>query len=114
MVLGTSGLYLFGWTIGSTGVTKESATLNDLEVQATVFEDNYRPEFMPTTEKVMMELVYEKGTNRIVGAQFMSKYDITQSANTMSLAVQNKMTVEDLALSQISSSNHILTAHGIT
>ena len=54
---------------------------------------------MPTTEKVMMELVYEKGTNRIVGAQFMSKYDITQSANTMSLAVQNKMTVEDLALS---------------
>ena len=96
---GTSGLYLFGWTIGSTGVTKESATLNDLEVQATVFEDNYRPEFMPTTEKVMMELVYEKGTNRIVGAQFMSKYDITQSANTMSLAVQNKMTVEDLALS---------------
>ncbi|MGC3636988.1 NADH oxidase, partial [Enterococcus faecium] len=35
----------------------------------------------------------------IVGAQFMSKYDITQSANSMSLAVQNKMTVEDLALS---------------
>ena len=41
----------------------------------------------------------KKETNRIVGAQFMSKYDITQSANTMSLAVQNKMTVEDLALS---------------
>ena len=77
----------------------DSAVVNYLEVQATVFEDNYRPEFMPTTEKVMMELVYEKGTNRIVGAQFMSKYDITQSANTMSLAVQNKMTVEDLALS---------------
>ena len=29
----------------------------------------------------------------------MSKYDITQSANTLSLAVQNKMTVEDLAIS---------------
>lgn len=96
---GTSGLYLFGWKIGSTGVTLESAQLNDLEVQATVFEDNYRPEFMPTTEKVLMELVYEKGTNRIVGGQLMSKYDITQSANTLSLAVQNKMTVEDLALS---------------
>lgn len=96
---GTSGLYLFGWKIGSTGVTLESAKLNNLEVEATVFEDNYRPEFMPTTENVMMELVYEKGTNRIVGGQLMSKYDITQSANTLSLAVQNKMTVEDLALS---------------
>lgn len=96
---GTSGLYLFGWKIGSTGVTLESAELNGLDVQATVFEDNYRPEFMPTTEKVLMELVYEKGTNRIVGGQLMSKYDITQSANTLSLAVQNNMTVEDLALS---------------
>lgn len=94
---GTSGLYLFGWKIGSTGVTLESAKLNNLEVGATVLEDNYRPEFMPTTENVMMELVYEKGTNRIVGGQLMSKYDITQSANTLSLAVQNKMTVEDLA-----------------
>ncbi|MFV0560543.1 MAG: FAD-dependent oxidoreductase [Enterococcus sp.] len=96
---GTSGLYLFGWTIGSTGVTTESAPLNNLEVAATIFEDNYRPEFMPTTEKVLMQLVYEKDTNRVVGAQFMSKYDITQSANTLSLAIQNKMTVEDLALS---------------
>lgn len=96
---GTSGLYLFGWKIGSTGVTLESAKMNGLDVEATVFEDNYRPEFMPTTEKVYMELVYEKGTNRIVGGQLMSKYDITQSANTLSLAVQNKMTVEDLAIS---------------
>jgi NADPH-dependent 2,4-dienoyl-CoA reductase/sulfur reductase-like enzyme len=96
---GTSGLYLFSWKIGSTGVTLESAKMNNLEVDATLFEDNYRPEFMPTTENVMMELVYEKGSNRIVGGQLMSKYDITQSANTLSLAVQNKMTVEDLALS---------------
>lgn len=96
---GTSGLYLFGWKIGSTGVTMESGKLNGLDVEATYFEDNYRPEFMPTTENVMMELVYEKGTNRIVGGQLMSKYDITQSANTLSLAVQNKMTVEDLAIS---------------
>ena len=62
-------------------------------------EDNYRPEFMPTTEKVMMQLIFDKETKRILGGQLMSKYDITQSANTLSLAVQNNMTVEDLALS---------------
>lgn len=96
---GTSGLYLFGYKIGSTGVTKESAKMFGLDVAATTFEDNYRPEFMPTNERVWMEIVYEKESHRIVGAQMMSKYDITQSANTMSLAVQNKMTLEDLALS---------------
>ena len=57
---GTSGLYLFGWTIGSTGLTKESAALNGIDANVTVIEDNYRPEFMPTTEKVLMEIVSEK------------------------------------------------------
>lgn len=61
---GTSGLYLFGWTIGSTGLTKEGAALNGIDANVTVIEDNYRPEFMPTTEKVLMEIVSEKGTNK--------------------------------------------------
>lgn len=95
---GTSGLYLFGWKIGSTGLTKEGAALNGIDANVTVIEDNYRPEFMPTTEKVLMEIVSEKGTNKILGAQFLSKYDITQSANTLSVAIQNGMTLEDLAL----------------
>lgn len=96
---GTSGLYLFGWKIGSTGLTIESALAQGINADMAYLEDNYRPEFMPTTEKVMMQLVFDKDTKRILGGQLMSKYDITQSANTLSLAIQNKMTVEDLALS---------------
>ncbi|WP_034550756.1 FAD-dependent oxidoreductase [Carnobacterium funditum] len=93
----TSGLYLFGFNIGSTGVTTSGAPHFDLDVRSVLVKDNYRPEFMPTTEEVLMQLVYEVGTNRIVGGQIMSKYDVTQSANTLSLAIQNKMTIEDLA-----------------
>jgi NADPH-dependent 2,4-dienoyl-CoA reductase/sulfur reductase-like enzyme len=93
----TSGLHLFGYNIGSTGVTVSGASFFGLNVHSVIVKDNYRPEFMPTTEEVLMQLVYEVGTNRIVGGQVMSKYDITQSANTLSLAIQNKMTIEDLA-----------------
>lgn len=93
----TSGLHLFGWNIGSTGVNEGSAKHFGLDVRAVYVEDNYRPEFMPTNEKLYMKLVYEVGTKRIVGGQIMSKYDCTASANTLSLAVQNKMTIDDLA-----------------
>ena len=93
----TSGLYLFGFNIGSTGVTVSGAHHFGLNVRSVIVKDNYRPEFMPTTEEVLMQLVYEVGTNRIVGGQLMSKYDITQSANSLSLCIQNKMTIEDLA-----------------
>ncbi|HJA89988.1 MAG TPA: FAD-dependent oxidoreductase [Candidatus Jeotgalibaca merdavium] len=94
----TSGLHLFGFNIGSTGVNAASAAAFGLETNSVLFEDNYRPEFMPTNEKILLKLVYEKDTLRIVGGQVMSKYDVTQSANTLSLAIQNRMTVEDLAL----------------
>ncbi|MDF2942475.1 MAG: dehydrogenase [Herbinix sp.] len=93
----TSGLHLFGYNIGSTGLTVGAAPVFGLTVRSVIFKDNYRPEFMPTTEEVLMQLVYEVGTNRIVGGQVMSKYDVTQSANTLSLAIQNSMTIEDLA-----------------
>lgn len=94
----TSGLHLFGFNIGSTGVTDSSAKAFGLETSSVLFEDFYRPEFMPTNEKILMKLVYEKDTLRIVGGQVMSKYDVTQSANTLSLAIQARMTIEDLAL----------------
>lgn len=93
----TSGLHLLGYNIGSTGVTTGSAAQLGLKVRSVIVKDNYRPEFMPSTEEVLMQLVYEVGTNRIVGGQVMSKYDVTQSANTLSLAIQNRMTIEDLA-----------------
>ena len=93
----TSGLHLFGWNIGSTGVNEGSAKHFGLDTRSVYVVDNYRPEFMPTNEKIYMTLVYEVGTNRIVGGQVMSKYDCTASANTLSLAIQNKMTIEDLA-----------------
>src|SRR5699024_7235338 len=48
---GTSGLYLFGYNIGSTGLNEGSAAHFGIKVDSVVVEDNYRPEFMPTTEK---------------------------------------------------------------
>lgn len=95
---GTSGLQLFGWTIGSTGLTEGAAIEAGLDVETTWLTDWYRPEFMPENEKVTLGLVYEKEGHRIVGLQLLSRYDLSQAVNTMSVVIQNEMTVEDLAL----------------
>ncbi|ERG68562.1 FAD-dependent oxidoreductase [Exiguobacterium chiriqhucha] len=94
---GTSGLRLYDWNIASSGLTEEAAGLFDLDVESVVIEDAYRPEFMPTAEPVQFKLVYEVGTHRVVGGQVLSKADMTQAVNTLSLAIQNEMTVEELA-----------------
>ncbi|MFB9769007.1 FAD-dependent oxidoreductase [Lactiplantibacillus modestisalitolerans] len=92
----TSGLMLFGNTIVSSGMTVEHAKAENVPAEAVLFEDNYRPEFMPTTEPVLMKLVYNPENRQILGAQFMSKHDVSQSANAISIMIQNQNTIDDL------------------
>jgi len=94
---GTSAMLLFGYTLATTGITLANAKLRGIDADSTTFVDLYRPEFMPTTDEITITLVYEKASRRILGAQLLSKHEISQSANTLSLAIQNHNTLDDLA-----------------
>ena len=96
---GTSGIKIYEQCISSTGLTEgvAKATTN-YNVASVTLEDNYRPEFMPTYEKALIKLVYDKDTRRILGGQIASKIDLTQFMNTLSVVIQNNMTVEELAM----------------
>ena len=95
---GTSAVELYGFAMSATGLNKATAEQRGLEVEETIYEENYRPEFMLSTTPVLSTLTWEKKTRRIVGAAFMSKHDISQAANVVSLAIQNNMTIDDLAM----------------
>jgi NADPH-dependent 2,4-dienoyl-CoA reductase/sulfur reductase-like enzyme len=94
---GTSGIKIYENNIAGTGLTEAAAADEGMTVEAVTIEDSYRPEFMPSAEKVLLKVVYEQETRRIVGAQIMSKVDLTQSINTLSVAIQNHMTIDQLA-----------------
>ncbi|MFD0961594.1 FAD-dependent oxidoreductase [Paenibacillus chungangensis] len=94
---GTSGLKLYDANMASTGMTETAALAAGMNVKSITIEDNYRPEFMPTYEPVTLKVVYEAETGRIVGAQVMSKIDLTQSINTLSVCIQNGMTMDQLS-----------------
>ena len=93
----TTGLHLFGNTMVCTGLTYHKAKEFGIDADSITIEDNYRPEFMPTTTPVVMTLVWEKKTRRILGAQFMSKHDVSQSANLVSVCIQNRNSIDFLA-----------------
>ncbi|MFC6260745.1 FAD-dependent oxidoreductase [Levilactobacillus fujinensis] len=94
----SSGLALYGRTIVSTGLTLAAAQQQGINAEQVIVKDNYRPEFMPTTEPVLMSLVFDPTTRRILGGALMSKYDVSQSANTLSVCIQNENTIDDLAM----------------
>ncbi len=94
---GTSGLKIYDLNLASTGLTEGACADEKLSVDAVTIRDAYRPEFMPSAETVTLKVVYEQGTRRLLGAQIMSKVDLTQAMNTLSVCIQNGMTVDELA-----------------
>ena len=96
---GTSGIKIYDLCIASTGLTEEVAkNTTNLNVASVTAIDNYRPEFMPSFEEAKVKLVYDKDTRKVVGGQIISKMDLTQFMNTLSVVIQNEMTIEELAM----------------
>ncbi|WP_290033268.1 FAD-dependent oxidoreductase [Ligilactobacillus cholophilus] len=93
----TSAVELFETCMAASGLTVEGAKQRGMDVDAVTIEENYRPEFMVSTTPVACRLVWDPQTHRILGGAVYSKHDVSQSANVLSLAIQNKMTIEDLA-----------------
>ena len=96
---GTSGIKIYEKCIASTGLTEEVAkATTKMNVASVELTDNYRPEFMPTYLPANIKLVFDKDTRRIIGGQIISDIDLTQFMNTLSVVIQNEMTIEELAM----------------
>ncbi len=97
-VNGTSGLAFFDLKFATTGLNDSMVDTYDSEVKSYYCEEKVRPSFMRDGDiTVEMKIHYDAETEVILGAQFLSTEDITQAANTLSLAITAKMTLTDLA-----------------
>lgn len=96
---GTSGIKIYEKCIASTGLTEEVAkATTKMNVASVSLTDNYRPEFMPTYLPATVKIVFDKDTRRVIGGQIISDIDLTQFMNTLSVVIQNEMTIEELAM----------------
>lgn len=93
---GTSGLHIFGLNMASTGLTEVTAKLNNIPYEVTEVIDNDRPEFMPSFHEIRLKVLFHQETREILGAQLISKADVTQMMNTLSVCIQTKMTIDEL------------------
>ena len=94
----SSAVELFGRTYAASGLTKVHADALGKNVAEVSLEDNYRPEFMLSTTPVLMNLVWDPETRVVLGGALTSKYDVSQSANLLSLAIQKKVTIDELSM----------------
>ncbi|MDQ7112745.1 FAD-dependent oxidoreductase [Staphylococcus simulans] len=97
-VSGTSGLSLFDYKFGQTGVHESEKDNYEGNLGATYIEVPVRPKFRQDDTTVHLKIIYDEDSHRILGGQIMSKEDLVESINTISVAINAGWKLEDLAL----------------
>lgn len=101
-VQGSNGISIYGLNMVSTGLTLEKARHLGFDAVVTEYTDNQKPEFMEHGNfPVTIKIVYDKDSRRILGAQLASTEDISMGIHMFSLAIQEGVTIEKLALTDI-------------
>ena len=98
-VQGSNGISIWGLNMVSTGLSLERAKKLGFDAAATDYEDWQKAGFMEKDNyKVVIRIVYDKKTRRILGAQLCSDYDISMAIHLFSMAIQEKVTIDKLKL----------------
>lgn len=101
-VQGSNGICIYDLKMVSTGITVAKAEKLGIEVEYTDFEDTQKPGFIETSNPdVKLRIVYDKKTRVVLGAQMASEYDMSMGIHMFSLAIQEKVTIDRLALLDI-------------
>lgn len=101
-VSGTSALALFDYHFATSGINSANCSSYQGEVASTYLVQRVRPTFFDRPAEdvntLYSKIYYDAETKVILGAQFMSQFDITQYANIISLAIFNKNTLAELSM----------------
>lgn len=100
-VQGSNGISIFGLNLVSTGYSIKACQRFGIDVDYVEHEDVQKSPYMSDNETVKIRIVFEKGTRRIVGAQIVSRYDMSATIYMFSLAIQQKVTIDTLKLTDI-------------
>ena len=98
-VQGSSALRVFDYKFASTGLNDQMADRLKIKTKSVLLDQETLMDFVPADmkERMLFKLVYDPETHAILGAQIMSKKDLTANINAISIAIQTKFTIEQLA-----------------
>lgn len=98
-VQGSNGIAIYDLKMVSTGLTEARAKAAGYKAVVTEYKDLQKPGFIKeNNNEVAIKIVYDKETRVILGCQIASTQDVSMAIHMFSLAIQEHVTIERLAL----------------
>ncbi len=96
-VLGTSVMKITDWNVGRTGLGEEQARALGYEIECAVNAGHDRTHYYPGHDNVIIKLVVEKQSRRVLGLQGIGQGDVVKRVDVAAAALRFGATVDDLA-----------------
>ena len=97
----SNAICVFGWSLSASGLSEVACKRFNVPYDKVLVEDYDRPEFMREKFKVKFKLIWHRETRELIGAQVGSRYNHTEVMYMLSLAIKQKMKIDEVALADI-------------
>jgi NADPH-dependent 2,4-dienoyl-CoA reductase/sulfur reductase-like enzyme/rhodanese-related sulfurtransferase len=94
--LGTSIVRVLNMTVGFTGLNSAQAAKAGFSFFTSLTRDHSHAHYYPGAKPVMIKVVAEEGTGRLLGAQVMGERGIDKRVDVLATAIAGRMSVFDL------------------
>ncbi len=96
-VLGSTVCKVFDFNVARTGLSYEQAIEAGFDPVTVLAPAPDRAHFMPTARLLMLKLIADRGSRRLLGVQAVGPGDAAKRADVAAMAVSAGMTVDDVA-----------------
>ena len=95
-IVGTAITRVFDLAIGRVGLTTREAQQAGFSIVATTLASTDRAGYLPDAQELIVKLVAERGTGRLLGGQVLGKDGVAQRIDVLATALYAELTLEAL------------------
>ncbi len=94
-VYGTGIFRIFDLNVSKTGLSEKEANKEGIDYEAVVIAADDKPHYMSGLQKVIVKLLAERSTRRLIGAEVWGRGNVDKVIDAIATALHFKATVED-------------------
>jgi len=94
--LGAFVLREFELNVGTVGLTAESASRAGITAEAVWGSFSDKPDYFPESKRIAVKMVYESGTDRLLGLQAIGAGDVCRRIDVFSTMLSRRASIDDL------------------
>jgi NADPH-dependent 2,4-dienoyl-CoA reductase/sulfur reductase-like enzyme len=96
-IVGTAVFKTFDLEVGRTGITEKEAIFEHIDYITNVIEHISRAHYYPGVSKILVKLVADRNTGRLLGAQMAGREGVSKRIDILATAITVGMSLEEIA-----------------